>query len=177
MTTEAATRKDLIDAALRLAGWNLADPTEVIEEYEIDLIAAGAAPAIAAESASLNYGKQFADYALLVRGRIVAVIEAKRTSKDAQVGQEQGLQYAQHIQRLQGGPIPFVLYTNGHDIWLWESDFYPPIKVRGFPKPLELDWLDQRRRSRKPLSVEVIDKSIVERDYQFAAIRSVLEGV
>ena len=32
------------------------------------------------------------------------------------------------------------------------------------------------RESRRPLSVELINGSIVERDYQFAAIRSVLEG-
>ena len=73
--------------------------------------------------------------------------------------------------------MPLVLYTNGHDTWMWESEFYPPAKVRGFPSPLDLDWLDQRRATRKPLSVELIDTGIAGRDYQVAAIRSVLEGV
>ncbi len=178
MTTEAATRKTLIDEALRLAGWNLADRSQVIEEHEIDLVAIGAVPPLAADIAAGPYtGKQFADYALLVRGRIAAVVEAKRTAKDAQLGQEQALQYAQHIQAHQGGPIPLVLYTNGHDLWMWESDHYPPVKVRGYPTPLDLDWIDQRRASRKPLSVELIDTSIAGREYQIAAIRSVLEGV
>lgn len=176
MTPEARTRKTLIDEQLRLAGWTLADPTQVIEEYEIDLVAAGVLPMIVAEP-GLHYGKQYADYVLLLRGRVVAVVEAKETAKDAQVGQEQALQYAQSIQRIQGGPIPLVLYTNGHDIWMWESEFYPPVKVRGFPTPLDLDWLDQRRAGRKPLSVELIDTRIAGRDYQVGAIRAVLEGV
>ena len=44
MTSEAATRKNLIDTALRLAGWQLDDPTQVVEEYVIDPIDAGVAP-------------------------------------------------------------------------------------------------------------------------------------
>ena len=35
----------------------------------------------------------------------------------------------------------------------------------------------QRRESRGPLSVELIDTAIAGRDYQIAAIRSVLEGI
>lgn len=176
MTSEAHTRKTLIDAQLHLAGWNLADPTQVVEEFEIDLVAAGVAPMVVGES-GIKYGKEYADYVLLLRGRVAAVIEVKQTAKDTQVGQEQALQYAQHIQRLQGGQLPLVLYTNGHDLRMWEVDFYPPTKVQGFPTPLDLQWLGQRASSRRPLSVELIDTSIAGRDYQIGAIRSVLEGV
>lgn len=176
MTPEARTRKTRVDEQLRLAGWRLGDPTQVIEEYEIDLVAAGVLPRLVGEP-SLHYGRQYADYVLLLRGRVVAVVEAKATAKDAQVGQEQALQYAQNIQRLQGGPLPFVLYTNGDDLWMWECDVYPPVKVRGYPSPLDLDWLDQRRSSRKPLSVELIDTRIAGRAYQVGAIRAVLEKV
>ncbi|MFM2246744.1 MAG: hypothetical protein RL071_2818 [Pseudomonadota bacterium] len=178
MSSEADTRKQLIDAALRLAGWKLGDPSHVLEEYEIDLVAAGAMPMIFADvAAGPFFGRQFADYVLLVRGRIVAVIEAKRTAKAAQLGQEQAYQYAQHIQRLQGGAIPLVFYTNGHDLWMWDTERYPPTKVRGYPTPLDLEWLDQRRLTREPLSGERIDPDIAGRGYQIAAIRSVLERV
>ncbi|MEZ4321143.1 MAG: DEAD/DEAH box helicase family protein [Myxococcota bacterium] len=178
MTSEAATRKNLIDTALRLAGWQLDDPTQVVEEYVIDLIDAGVAPLLAAEPGlGAHYGKQYADYALLSRGRVVAVVEAKKTTSAAELGQEQALTYARNIQRIQGGRPPFVLYTNGHDIYLWEVDDYPPTKVRGFPSPLDLEWMDQRRQTRNPLSVELIDTAIAGRDYQIGAIRSVLEGV
>ncbi len=177
MTTEFETRKELIDAALRLAGWNLDDPTQVIEEHEIDLVAAGAAVPMAADVSDPFAGREFADYVLLVRGRIAAVVEAKKTSRDPRVGQEQALQYAQHIQAIRGGPIPLVFYTNGLDLWSWDSDSYPPVQVRGYPTPLDLEWLDQRRQGRKPLSVELIDPSIAGRGYQIAAIRSILERI
>lgn len=177
--SEAQTRKDLIDKALRLAGWNVDDPSQVVHEYDIDLISAGVVPPVAAESGALSshYGHQYVDYVLMLRGRPVAVIEAKRTSKDAELGKEQGLRYAENLQKLLGGPIPFVLFTNGHEIYLWDTEQYPPVKVHGFPTPLDLEWMDQRRRTRRPLSVELIDTQISGRGYQIAAIRAVLEGI
>jgi type I restriction enzyme R subunit len=177
MTTEHRTRKDLIDASLRLAGWNLADPTQVVEEYAIDLGTGGVESLMAADGAAPFAGREFADYALLLRGRVAAVVEAKRTSRDPRVGQEQALQYAQHIQALQGGPIPLVFFTNGLDLWFWDSDTRPPAKTRGYPTPLDLEWLDQRRQGRKPLSVELINTEIAGREYQIAAIRSILERI
>ncbi len=178
MPSEAETRKTLIDTALSLAGWNLADPTQVVEEYVIDLVAAGVAAPLAADAPpGSHYGKQYADYALLSRGRVLAVVEAKRTSKDAELGKEQALTYARHIQLLQGGRPPFVLYTNGHDLHLWETGDYPPVKVQGFPTPMDLEWMEMRRQTRRPLSIELIDTSISGRDYQVGAIRAVLEGI
>lgn len=175
---EATTRKTLIDAALRLAGWQLDHPTQVVEEYVIDLVKAGVeAPIVAEPGFGNRHGKQYADYALLSRGRVIAVVEAKKTARAAELGQEQALTYARNIRLLQGGRPPFVLYTNGHDIYLWEVDDFPPIKVRGFPSPLDLEWMDQRRQTRNPLSVELIDTVVAGRDYQIGAIRSVLEGV
>ncbi|MGI0148525.1 MAG: type I restriction-modification enzyme R subunit C-terminal domain-containing protein, partial [Thermoplasmata archaeon] len=41
----------------------------------------------------------------------------------------------------------------------------------------DLEWMDERRALRKPLSVELINTEIVDRDFQIAAIRAVLEGV
>lgn len=162
VTPEAHTRKTLIDERLRLAGWDLSDRSQVVEEHPIPR-GAGA--------------PHSADYALYVRGRIAAVIEAKHTGKDAGVGQEQARQYAHDIQRAQGDLGPLVFYTNGHDLWMWEPDFYVPTRVQGFPTPLDLDWLDQRRGARKPLSSELIDTEIADRAYQIAAIRAVLDRV
>lgn len=98
MLSEERTRKTLIDTALRLAGWPLDDPTQVVEEYVIDLVEAGVVAPIAAEPGFGNHhGKQLADYALLTRGRVVAVVEAKKTAKAAELGQEQALTYARNI--------------------------------------------------------------------------------
>jgi type I restriction enzyme R subunit len=35
MKTEHQTRQDIIDLALEASGWNLKDPTQVVEEFDI----------------------------------------------------------------------------------------------------------------------------------------------
>lgn len=179
---EAETRRKLIDEKLRLAGWDPADTSQVSAEFTIDLgraMGRGRPDILAAAERAPPYGSehQYADYALLLHGKPAAVVEAKRTSRDAALGREQALQYALHIEKLQGGEQPLVLYTNGHDIYLWEHGVYPPARVHGFPTRDDLEWMLERRRQRRPLSVELIDTRIVERDYQIAAIRAVLEGI
>src|SRR2546425_6335707 len=90
--SEADTRQQVIDHRLRLAGWDLDDPSQVIQELDI-YVAEGPA-AVARERVRRPYaGHQFADYGLVLRGTPTAVIEAKKTSRDAQLGQEQALQY------------------------------------------------------------------------------------
>ncbi len=71
---------------------------------------------------------QFADYGLVLHGTPRGVVEAKRASVDAALGQEQALQYAQNLQQVHGGSIPLIFYTNGYGIHFWESDFYPPVR-------------------------------------------------
>ena len=141
--TEAQTRQRIIDKKLHLAGWNVTDTSQVLQELEIDV--PGASGTRAAEPTSPYAGHQYADYALLLHGKPVAVVEAKRTSKDAALGKEQALQYAQHLQRIHEGPLPFVFYTNGYDIYFWEHGFYPPVKVHGFPSrdPSLPTWVRQ----------------------------------
>lgn len=171
--SEAETRRKLIDKRLWLAGWKVDDPSQVIQELDIYLKDPTAS--VGAEEKNPYAGHQFADYALLLHGKPAAVVEAKKTTKDAGLGQEQAVQYAERLQKIQGGLLPFVLYTNGHDIHFWEKGFYPPDKVPGFPTHDDLEWLDQRRETRRPLSVEMINTKIVERGYQIEAIRTVLE--
>ncbi|MBZ5588383.1 MAG: DEAD/DEAH box helicase family protein [Acidobacteriia bacterium] len=172
---EAETRRRLIDEDLRLAGWVLDDPSQVIQE--LDIVVGDTERARVAEPESPYAGHQFADYGLLMHGKPIAVVEAKRTSKDAELGREQALRYATNLQRIHGGPLPFILYTNGYQTFLWEHGFYPPVQVHGFPTPDDLEWMDRRREGRKPLSVELIDTKISGRDYQIAAIRAVLEAL
>jgi type I restriction enzyme R subunit len=172
---EAETRRRLIDEDLGLAGWDLDDPSQVIQE--LDIKPGDELPPRVAEPESQYAGHQFADYGLVLHGKPIAVVEAKRTSKDAELGREQALRYATNLQRIHGGPLPFILYTNGVQSYLWEHGFYPPIQIHGFPTPDDLEWMAQRRDARKPLSVELIDARISGRDYQIAAIRAVLEAL
>ncbi|WP_319557973.1 DEAD/DEAH box helicase family protein [Thiomicrorhabdus sp.] len=171
--SEAQTRANLIDKLLKNAGWNLSDPTQVVEEFDILV-----EPHKVAEPQSKYEGHQFSDYVLLAKdGKAIAVIEAKRTSKDAALGREQAKQYCYNIQKQLGGELPFCFYTNGHDLYFWDLENAPPRKVVGFPTRDDLERFAYIRRNRKPLTQEFINTSIAGRDYQIRAIRSVLEGI
>ncbi|WNO09402.1 DEAD/DEAH box helicase family protein [Teredinibacter sp. KSP-S5-2] len=172
--SEAQTRSELIDQQLAQAGWNVKDPTQVVEEFDI----VTASPVGVAKSRSPYEGHQFSDYVLLGKDRKpMAVVEAKKTTKDAAIGREQAKQYCYNIQKQLGGELPFCFYTNGHELYFWDLENAPPRKVVGFPTRDDLERFAYIRRNRKPLTLEFINTSIAGRDYQVRAIRSVLEGI
>ena len=172
--SEAQTRSELIDKQLALSGWNVKDPAQVIEEFDIlTTLAEGIA-----EPRTPYEGHQFSDYVLLGKdGKALAVVEAKRSSKDAAIGREQAKQYCYNIQKKLGGELPFCFYSNGLETHFWDLDNAPPRKVVGFPTRDDLERFAYIRRNRKPLTQEFINTSIAGRDYQIRAIRSVLEGI
>lgn len=170
--TEAQTRVQLIDRHLALAGWHVRDRAQVIEELEIHL----RSDQTAYPKATYGEGdSRFSDYGLLLNGDPAAVIEAKRTSRDAELGKEQALQYAEQLRDFHDVELPFVFYTNGHQYFFWDSDDYPPEQVAGFPTKDDLEWMYLRRKERRPLSVELINHNIAGRNYQIHAIRTILE--
>jgi len=172
--TEVQTRSELIDSQLAQSGWNVKDPTQVIEEFDI----LTPLPLNVAEPRTPYEGHQFSDYVLLGKDRKpLAVVEAKKSSKDAALGREQAKQYCYSIQKQLGGELPFCFYTNGHEIYFWDLGNYPPRKVVGFPTRDDLERFQYIRRNRKPLTQELINTSIAGRDYQIRAIRAVLEGI
>lgn len=173
MKNEKQTRKEIIDARLKLAGWNLSDRTQVVEEFDIIVD-----QNIVNEAPTPYAGHQYSDYALLGKdGKPLAVVEAKKTSVDAAIGREQAKQYCYNIKNTQGGELPFCFYTNGHDIFFWDLDNYPPKKVYGFPSRDDLERYAYIRKARKALTGELINTAIAGRDYQIASIRSVLEAI
>jgi type I restriction enzyme R subunit len=172
--SEAQTRSELIDKHLVQSGWNVKDPTQVVDEYDILM----ALPTGIAEPRTPYEGHQFSDYVLLGKDRKpLAVVEAKKSSKDAAIGREQAKQYCYNIQKQLGGELPFCFYTNGLETYFWDLENYPPRKVVGFPTRDDLERFQYIRRNRKPLTQEFINTSIAGRDYQIRAIRSVLEGI
>lgn len=172
--SEKQTRIELIDKPLLLAGWNIDDPTAVIQEFDI----VTELPEGVSEPRSRFEGHQFSDYVLLGKdGKPLAVVEAKKTSKDAAIGREQAKQYCYNIQKQWGGELPFCFYTNGHELYFWDLENAAPRKVVGFPSRDDLERFAYIRRNRKPLTHEFINTSIAGRDYQIRAIRSVLEGI
>lgn len=172
--TEAQTRSELIDRQLSSSGWNVKDPTQVVQEFDI----LTGLPEGVAEPRTPYQGHQFSDYVLLGKnGKSLAVIEAKKTSRDAALGREQAKQYCYNIQKRLGGELPFCFYSNGLETWFWDLENAPPRKVAGFPTRDDLDRLATIRRNRKPLTQEFINTSIAGRDYQIRAIRAVLDGI
>ncbi|MBF0405868.1 MAG: DEAD/DEAH box helicase family protein [Candidatus Riflebacteria bacterium] len=172
--TEAQTRKELIDRKLKDAGWDVTNHTQVVEEFDIEVVPSN----IVSESANPYEGHQFCDYVLLGKdGKPLAVIEAKKNSKDPALGREQAKQYCGHIQKYYKTGLPFCFYTNGLEIYFWDLENYPPRKVMGFPTMDDLERFQYIREQRKPLSGEFINTNIAGRDYQIRAIRSVLEGI
>ena len=164
----------LIDKQLAQFGWDVKDPTKVVEEFDI----LTSLPEGVEEPRTPYEGHQFSDYVLLGKdGKPLAVVEAKKSSKDAATGREQAKQYCFNIQKQLGGELPFCFYTNGHDIYFWDLDNYPPRKVLGFPTRDDLERFQYIRRNRKPLTQELINTAIAGRDYQIRAIRAVLEGI
>lgn len=171
---ESSTRKEIIDHKLKRAGWNVDDITHVIAEYDIEV----GLPDGVNEPTTPYQGHQYADYVLMGRdGKPLAVVEAKKTSKDAEVGREQAKQYCVNIQKVREVELPFCFYTNGHDIFFWDLDNYPPKKVYGYPTRDDLERLQFIRKSRKVLASELINTNIAGREYQLQGIRSVMEGI
>lgn len=157
--TEAETRTDIIDMMLREAGWPLKDPQD--REYEVSGMPSAT-------------GTGYADYVLWGSdGLPLAVVEAKRTTKDAAIGQQQAKLYADCLET-QFGRRPVVFYTNGHQQWLWDDAAgYPPRKVSGFFTRDELELLVHRRTSRRPLAAEPVNSDVAGRPYQVRAIKAV----
>lgn len=174
MSTEQQTRKTIIDKALILAGWNIADPMQVI--HELDIIVQ--LPNEITEPQTPYQSHQFCDYVLLGRdAKPLAVVEAKKTSKDAAIGREQAKQYCYNLQKDKGGELPFCFYTNGLEIYFWDLGNTPPRKIVGFPTLDDLERFRYIRSNKKSLPEELINTDIAGRDYQIRAIRAVLEAI
>lgn len=157
---EAETRDAFIDLLLAEAGWPLDQPRD--REYLVKGM-----PNSAEEG--------FVDYVLWGDdGKPLAVIEAKRTKRDARVGQQQAKLYADSLEA-EFGVRPLIFYTNGYEHWLWDDERYPPRAVHGFYKKDELELWHQRKANRRALTTTSIDADIVERYYQTRAIRRVDE--
>jgi type I restriction enzyme, R subunit len=158
--SETETRDYLIDLLLGEAGWTLDQPQD--REFEVT-------------GMPNRQGKGYIDYVLWGDdGKPLAVVEAKKTKRDARVGQQQAKLYADCLERAYG-QRPVIFYSNGYEHWIWDDAFYPPRTVQGFYTRDELELVIQRRTSRASLADTEIDSSIVERYYQIRSIRRIGE--
>ena len=158
--SEYKTRKLYIDAMLEDAGW--IEGQNWLNEYEI--------PGMPNHS---EVG--FADYVLLGDdGRVLAVIEAKRTCADVAKGRQQAKLYADLIEQQQGRR-PVVFLTNGFETRIVDGQ-YPERRVAAIYAKRDLERLFNLRRMRTGLKNIMVDRKIAGRYYQEAAIRAVCDS-
>ena len=160
--SEFATRKRFIDVDLRDAGWKLEGvDADVQVEYEVDGMAGKAGQ------------KGYADYVLFGKdGLPLAVVEAKRASKDPNNGWKQAVLYADCLER-KFGRRPMIFITNGFETYYWDDQTSPKRQVSGIFSKNDLQKLMSRRTERLKLEMVPISDKITDRYYQKEAIRAV----
>ncbi|AOY77399.1 DEAD/DEAH box helicase family protein [Clostridium formicaceticum] len=167
--SEYETRKKYIDVDLKFLGWQFSQSArkDCVEE-EMTVVG------MPKESGS---GNGFVDYVLWGKdGTSIALIEAKRTFKDARKGTHQAWLYANCIEKMTGHR-PIIFNTNGYDYYIWDDRIGPQRRVSGIFSRDDLQRLFNRRSSRKKLSEIEIDDKITDRYYQKEAIRAVCDNI
>ena len=158
--SEFETRKQFIDLDLKIAGW---DSTNIREEVEV-------------RGMPNTQEAGYVDYVLYgENGKPLAVVEAKRTSKDSKSGQQQAKLYADCLEK-EYAQRPIIYYTNGKEIYMWDDLSYPERKVSGYYTQDELQLLIRRRNSKENLEHIYIANDIANRPYQLEAVKKVCES-
>jgi type I restriction enzyme R subunit len=117
---EEATRHRLIDEELLEAGWDVGPNGKSTEQVKQE---------VRFSSMPTESGEGYADYVLYGDdGKPLAVVEAKKTAKDARIGAEQARIYAMCLEK-ETGQRPVVFYTNGIDIFIWD-DAHPHLSAQ-----------------------------------------------
>lgn len=164
---EETTRRRFIDQALIAAGWNVgANGTSTEQVRQEVRLCTMPTPS----------GEGFADYVLYGDdGKPLAVIEAKKTAKDARIGGEQARIYATCLEK-ETGARPVIFFTNGIDIFLWDdAQGHPYRRVYGFYSKDSLEYLTYQRANKRALALVDPNLAIANRMYQLEAVKRVCE--
>lgn len=158
--SEFQTRKMFIDEDLKTLGWRI-DQVQVVEEYKVD------------DMEGIPGKTGYIDYALFGKdGSPLAVVEAKKTTKDPNIGKQQAVLYADCLER-KFGRRPFIFYTNGFETFFWDDSQYVPRSVSMIFAMADLQKLMDRRNLLVDLNHVKINTEISGRPYQMKAIRSI----
>lgn len=138
--SEYVTRKQLIDGALKRAGWKIAsfEQGRPLSKYE----------RCAIEEYPTENGP--VDYALCVGGRIVGVVEAKKLSLGPQNVLSQAERYSKGLMvspfDFHGFRVPFLYSTNGEVIWHHDirHELSRSRQMSGFHTPAALEEMLSR---------------------------------
>lgn len=164
--TEFETRKLYIDVDMKEMGWKFSGTdADVQEEYPVD----GMAGVLGQTG--------YVDYVLFGKdGLPLAVVEAKRSSKDPNIGRKQAMLYADCLER-KFGRRPMMFTTNGFETYFWDDQTSPQRKVSGIFSKEDLQKRMNRRTQRQDLLTVPIQDNITDRYYQKEAIRATCEQI
>ena len=197
---EKETRLELIDPALRKAGWEC-DSELLSYERHKTMPQKGRNMAIA----EWPCGRKQADYALFIGTTLYAVIEAKKFASDISTDLHQSKQYALNLKEREGiqilgnwdgHKVPFLFSTNGREyleqiktksgIWFADARFpnKKPEALRAWYSPEGLKDLYERNIQNINEHLQNSDISYLTdknglslRNYQINAIKAVEEAV
>ncbi|BAZ94429.1 type I site-specific restriction-modification system, R (restriction) subunit [Thiohalobacter thiocyanaticus] len=165
---EAETRAELIDPALKEAGWGVVDGSRPRREV------------IIAPGRLIGGGRRgqrdIADYVLTYRGQNLAVIEAKKCGLPVTEGLGQAKRYAERLQ------ARYAFATNGEDIYRVDMHTGTEGPVEAWPAPDDL-WnatFAERKVWRERFGAvpfEARGGAWEARYYQHNAINSALEAI
>ncbi len=157
---EEETRRTIIDVDIKTMGWT----------FDVDCMTEVAVIGMPSES-----GQGRADYVLYGSNqKPLAVVEAKKTGVDAEVGRQQALLYADCLEQMTG-QRPLIFYTNGYDTWFWDDTNYAPRKVYSVFSKRDMERIVNRRDQKKPFRQLSINPEITDRPYQKIAIQRACE--
>ncbi|WP_245618869.1 DEAD/DEAH box helicase family protein [Methanogenium cariaci] len=177
---ENQTRKQKIDVRLKEQGWDVDSRSHVIPEVDTKQSDFNACDYKTVDETLKNdFESKYADYLLLDSLRNpLAVIEAKRTSKDPpEIGQKQAEQYADDIKRQTGRDV-FIFLTNGYEIKFWDRQRYPPPRmVNGFYARKDLERLRFQNEQVQPDTPRGVNTDIVDRPKSIENVKRIVEHI
>ena len=167
--SEKETREKVIDPYLRDSGWreeyirrevNSIKSEFKIKKYEIR------------RSDKDNEGR-FIDYVLLDPDKsVLAIIEAKRFSSDAEKGSIQATTYQKDIEAQTEYAVPIFL-TNGKK-WYFKEKGYPTREISGPFSQSDLHRRMMLSKGRKKLSNIEISQKIIDRSKNIEIVKQIL---
>ncbi len=172
---EAETRAELIDPALREAGWGVVEGSRVRREYHITLGRLQGA-------AGKRYKPDIADYVLVHNDRMLAAMEAKREGLRDTEGLGQAKKYADKLK------VRFAFSTNGKGIyqvdmltgregyverWPTPEELWHLVHPPSVPEATGIDWVERFGA----IPFEDKSGSWQPRYYQDIAIQRVLDAI
>jgi type I restriction enzyme R subunit len=171
---ESETRAELIDPALKAAGWGVVESSKIFREYGIS------------EGKIQMDGsrgkREVADYVLSFKGIKLAVIEAKRSDLPVGEGVMQAKKYAQKLQ------LETTYSTNGKEIYQicmktgeegLVNKFLAPEQLweKSFPKNVDSDHAEEWREKFAAIPFENKGGNWKPRYYQEIAVQNAVEAI